>query len=169
MADASTAHLVSELSDHDAERVLQLVGERLVQGVGELAADNEEDAREIIAASVTRYGSQPLSADDVAPAAVQPISLVQATLTLLADDPATEGVVRGAIADLPEETQMVVDPITIAVVLVGLVAFLQTKFSLKVRRKAGKVDVDFSISKDAASQETIKQVVSAVGRAASGS
>ena len=142
MADASTAHLVSELSDHDAERVLQLVGERLVQEVSELAADNEEDAREIIAASVTRYGSQPLSADDVAPAAVQPISLVQATLALLADDPATEGMVRGAIADLPEETQMVVDPITIAVVLVGLVAFLQTKFSLKVRRKAGKVNIE---------------------------
>jgi hypothetical protein len=169
MADVSTAHLISELSDHDIERVLQLVAERLVQEVGELAADNEEDAREIIAASVSRYGGRSLSADDVAPAAVEPISLVQATLTLLADDPATDGLVRGAIADLSEETQMVVDPITVAVVLVGLVAFLQTKFSLRVRRKAGQVDVDVSISKDSASPETIKQVITAVGRAASGS
>lgn len=71
-------------------------------------------------------------------------------------------------ADMPEETQMVVDPITVAVVLVGLVAFLQTKFRLKVRRVGGKTDIEFAISKDAASDETIKEVLTAVGGVASG-
>ncbi len=54
---------------------------------------------------------------------------------------------------------MVVDPITIGVVLAVVVAFLQTKFSLKVRKVGGKVDVEFSVSKDATSEDTIKRVI----------
>ena len=168
MAQESVAGLVSDLSDHDAERVLQSVTEQLVQHVGDLAADNEEEAREIIAAAATWYGNSPLSADDVAPAVAQPTGLVRATLDLLARDPATADLVRAAAVDLPEETQMVVDPITIGVVLAVLVAFLQTKFSLRVRKTGGKVDVEFSISKDAASEDTINQVISAVGGGAPG-
>jgi hypothetical protein len=168
MAEESAASLVSKLSDHDAERVLQSVTERLVQQAGDLAADNEEEAREIIAAAVSRYGAGPLSADDVAPAVAPPASLARATLALLARDPGTAGLVRDTVADLPEETQMVVDPVTIAVVLAGLVAFLQTKFSLKVRRVDGKLDVEFTLSKEAASDETIKEVITAVGGASSG-
>jgi hypothetical protein len=168
MAEESAAGLVGELSDHDAERLLESVTERLIGQAGELAAENEEEAREIIAAAVSRYGAGPLSADDVAPAVARPTSLVRATLELLARDPGTSGLVRDAVKGMPEETQMVVDPITVAVVLAGLVAFLQTKFSLKVRRVGGKTDIELTISKDAASDETIKEVLTTVGEVASG-
>jgi hypothetical protein len=159
----SAATLINGLVDHDAERVLQSVTERLVQSVGDLAADNEEEAREIIASTISRFRDEPVSADDVAPPAAEPADLVRATLDLLAHDPETAHMVRDAIAGLPEVTQMVIDPVTIGVVLAGVVAFLQTRFTLKVRKSGGKVNVEFSISKEAASEDTIKRVLKAVG------
>ena len=57
---------------------------------------------------------------------------------------------------------MLADPVTLAIVLGTLVIFLQTKFHFRVTRKGGRVDFELDVSRAAASQETITEVVKAV-------
>lgn len=60
-------------------------------------------------------------------------------------------------------------------VLALLIAWLQTKVELRIRRKNGKTEVDFTISKQAASDQVIRNIaatfrsvlgISAVGKSA---
>jgi hypothetical protein len=135
--------------------------DRLLSGVGELEVDDEESARELVAAFVTRP-DEPVAANDVVRPSEALDVYVRATLALLAEDAETAPVVDDVLAQLPADTQMFADPITAALVLGVLVAFLQTKLDVKVRRKNGKVDFEFTLAKEAASDETVAKVVDAV-------
>ncbi|WP_328993942.1 hypothetical protein OG394_06165 [Kribbella sp. NBC_01245] len=161
MSGNDIADRVGALSNQDSERLLQAVMDRLLADTAPLEVDDEESARELVAAFVTRP-DEPVAPDDVIRPSVDVDTYVRAALTLLVEDSETAPVVEESLTRLPDETQMFADPVTAALVLGVLVAFLQTKFDVKVSRKDGKVDFDFSVGKEAASDETVAKVVDAV-------
>jgi hypothetical protein len=169
--DPDIVRRVSELDEATAERLLQAALERLVDDGIELAVENEEDARELVAAILTQHASQAESvvrADDVVPPTAPVEKYVRSVLLMLAQDPQTAARVASSLNTLPEETQMVVEPVTAALVLGALVAFLQTKFDVHIRRKDGKTDFSFSLSKKPASDETVGDVLDVVRRVSIG-
>jgi hypothetical protein len=152
---------IATLSDHQCERLLQEVFEKLLEDGVELPVDDEESARELLAAFVSQH-SDPVHSDDVLRPAVGLDVYVRDVLALLAEDCETGAVVREALDDLPEETQMFAEPITAAIVLGVLVAFLQTKINFKISRRNGKTDFEFSLAKKASSDRLVGKVVDAV-------
>lgn len=152
---------VAELNDHQSERLLQEVLDQLLSQVSTLQVDNEESARELVASFLSQHGI-PVHPDEILRPVAGLETYIRGTLSMLAQDPQTAGVVESALEDLPEETQMFADPVTAAVVLGVLVAFLQTKFDLRIRRKDGRVDFEFALSKKATSDKTVGKVVEAV-------
>lgn len=156
-----SAEQIARLSDHQRERLLQEVLERLLDSGIELPVDDEESARELLAAFLSQEGGA-VHSDDVLRPSVPLETYVRDVLALLADDEETAGVVSEAVDELPEETQMFVDPITAAVVLGALVAFLQTKVDFKISRKDGKTEFEFAVAKKATSDRLVTRVIEAV-------
>ena len=154
--------VIAALDDPTSERLLQAVLEAMLQSGESLLAGDEHDARELVAATVALYP------DEVVPTTEDPVEAVRRALLLVAADPTTAPLVSATLDALPDETQMFADPVTAAIVLAVLVAFLQTKFDLKVSRKSGKVDVELKVSKQSTSDETVAKVLDAVRRAATG-
>jgi hypothetical protein len=161
MSDQDLVRRVEELDDHESERLLQAVMDLLLTDVGTLGVGDEESARELVAAFVSRPGL-PATADDILRPSVPLAAYVHATLALLAADPRTAPLVEAMLDQLADETQMFADPVTAALVLGALVAFLQTKFDVHVSRKEGKVEFEFAIGKDATSDEIVGKVADAV-------
>jgi hypothetical protein len=159
--DGSLRSRVEALTDHGAERLLQAVLDCLVERAGDLVVSDEDSARELVAAFVSAPDG-PVRSDAVVRPMVGLTTYVRGTLLLLADDPSTASDVESALNDLPEETQMFADPVTAAVVLGTLVAFLQTKVHASVTRKDGRIQFEFGLTKNATSDETIASVVEAV-------
>lgn len=156
-----SADQIAALSDHQRERLLQEVLEKLLDNGIELPVDDEESARELLAAFLSQEGGT-VHSDDVLRPSVALETYVRDALTLLDADPETSGVVQEALDELPDETQMFVDPITAAVVLGALVAFLQTKVDLKISRKDGKTEFEFAVAKKATSDRLVTKVIEAI-------
>jgi hypothetical protein len=159
--DGSLRSRVEALSEHEAERLLQAVMDRLMDRTGDLVVSDEDTARELVAAFVSGPGDQ-VHSDAVVRPMVELNTYVRGTLLLLADDSSTAPDVESALADLQDETQMFADPVTAAVVLGALVAFLQTKVHASVVRKDGRIQFEFGVTKNATSNEAIVSVVEAV-------
>lgn len=168
MTDATAvAERIAALDEHDRERLLTAVTAALAAHVGELAVADERDARELIAACAEHAGLA-LAPAAIAPPEADPYVVGQAALAMLAEDEETAPLVASTLDALGDESQMVADPITIAVALTAIVAFLQTKLTLHVRRsKDGKVLVDLDVSKDPTSAELIGKVIAGVKKASS--
>ena len=156
-----SADQITTLSEHQRERLLQEVLEKLLDNGIELPVDDEESARELLAAFLSQQGG-PVHSDDVLRPSVALETYVRDVLDLLANDDETTPVVREALDELPEETQMFVDPITAAVVLGALVAFLQTKVDLKISRKDGKTEFEFAVRKKPTSDRLVSRVIEAI-------
>ncbi len=153
---------IQALSAQDSDRLLQAVFDRLLAQVGTLEIDDEEAARELLASFLTQPTRQ-VSAVEVARPSIPADVYVRHTLDMLVGDAQTAPIVAEELDQLPPESQMFADPVTAALVLGVLIAFLQTKFDVAVSRKDGKLDFSFSASKAAASDEVIAQVVAEVG------
>jgi hypothetical protein len=170
-ADADIARRAAALDEPAAERLLQATLERLLADDVVLLVGDEEDARELVAAFLTQEAPDPVDlvrADDVVPP-TEPLEVyVRRALVLLATDPGTADLVASSLESLPEETQMVIEPVTAALVLGVLVAFLQTKIDIKVSRKDGKTDFSFSLSKKATTDKTMGEVLDVVRKASIG-
>ena len=129
----------------------------------------EDEARIVVAQLIEQFGDH----GPVDPALVLANREASAAagrriLELMLDDPEVAPSVQALIDNPPEDEQMTVElAIGTAIVLGLLVKWLQTKFSLHIRRHDGKTDVDFSISADATPTDVIKDVtksvVSAIG------
>jgi hypothetical protein len=156
-----SADQITALSEHQRERLLQVALEKLLDNGIELPVDDEESARELLAVFLSQQGG-PVHSDDVLRPSVALEAYVRDVLDLLVNDDETALVVWEALDELPEETQMSVDPITAAVVLGALVAFLQTKVNFKISRKDGKVEFEFAVAKKATSERLLSRVIEAI-------
>lgn len=81
----------------------------------------------------------------------------------LLEDPDTSEVTREVVADPPKDTQLSVDAVpTGAVVLAALVAWLQTKVDLRIRRRHGTTEFDFHLTNKTAGTGALREVASMV-------
>lgn len=159
-----SADQITTLSGHQRERLLQEVLEKLLDSGIELPVDDEESARELLAAFLRLEGDS-VHSDDVLRPSVALETYVRDVLDLLANDDETAPVVRESLNELPEETQMFVDPITAAVVLGGLVAFLQTRFDIRISHKDGKTEFEFVLRKKPTSDRLVTRLIEAIHNA----
>jgi hypothetical protein len=158
--DHGLAARVALLSDHQSELLLQEVFDQMLADVGTLCVDDEESAYELLAAFISQR--QECLPEQVLRPSTDTITYVRRTLGMLAEDPLSRSIIESRLRQLPDEEQMFADPVTAALVLAALVAFLQTKFDISITRKGGEVDFHFGLSKDAASDDVIEKVVTAV-------
>ncbi|WP_206305316.1 hypothetical protein [Actinacidiphila soli] len=80
-------------------------------------------------------------------------------LAALSDDPQTRPLAEPLLADPPVDDQLAVVEVSAGlVVLVSLVAFLQTKVSLKVKRKTSRGEISFELTKEPTKESTLVQL-----------
>jgi hypothetical protein len=164
---ADIARRVADLDAPTAERLLQATLDHQLASGTELGINDEEDARELVAAFVSQHDAD-VRADDVVPPAEPVDSYVERVLAMIAEDPDTADAVATSLETLPDETQMVVEPVTAALVLAAIVAFLQTKFEVRINRKDGKTEFSFSAAKKPTSSKTLGEIADVVRKASIG-
>ncbi|KPI15780.1 hypothetical protein OK006_10793 [Actinobacteria bacterium OK006] len=123
-----------------------------------LVSKNDEEALAIID-TLLGHADVPSSAawllDDDARALTAGLRL----LTTLADDPQTRDLAEPLLADPPVDDQLAVVEVSAGlIVLLALVAFLQTKVSLKVKRKTPRGEITFELTKEATKASTLVQL-----------
>jgi len=130
--DDDLAARVALLSDHQSELLLQEVLDQMLTGVGTLCVEDEESVRELVAAFISQR--QECLQEEVLRTSADTITYVRRTFGMLAEDPLSRGLIESRLGQLPDEEQMFADPVTAALVLAALVAFLQTKFDISISR-----------------------------------
>jgi hypothetical protein len=78
-------------------------------------------------------------------------------LVEMSRNPKQRGFVEGAIAS---NRQVLVEPITIALVMAGIVFVLETEYDVKVSRKHGKTEYDVHVGKKPADRSVITKFFS---------
>ncbi|MFE7856328.1 hypothetical protein [Streptomyces sp. NPDC057403] len=124
----------------------------------DLVSENDEEALAIID-TLLAHADTPASAawllDDEARALTAGLRLLAA----LAADPQTRPLAEPLLADPPIDDQLAVVEVSAGlVVLVALVAFLQTKVSLKMNRKTSKGEISFELTKEPVEASTLVQL-----------
>ncbi|WP_330455977.1 hypothetical protein OIB37_03325 [Streptomyces sp. NBC_00820] len=138
----------ASLTERSVVLALQEITEDLSLPHG-LVSENDEEALEIVRMLLAHGGvpAQParlLDDDDLA------LGAGRRLLEVLAEDPGTRPVTEPLLADPPVDEQLAVVEVSAGVVvLLALVAFLQTKVSLKVERKSRRGKVVFEVTKEA--------------------
>lgn len=115
-------------------------------------------------AELLRAGEQP-------PVTVSELSeqrlllVARCLLTQIAEDPDTAKPAGSVLADPPADEQMSVETaVTAAVVLGALVAWLQTKVDIRIKRKEGKSEFDFRLVKSSASAPLLRELSAVIAR-----
>src|SRR5262249_52967953 len=130
------------------------------------AVQSEEEARQAIATLLQKTETASVSPAEVAPSDAQADLAARETLSLLLNDPETAPKVSELLERPPIDSQLSVEPAGSSAIGLGvLITWLQTKISLKVHRKDGKVDFEFNLKKDASSSALVKTVADAVKKA----
>lgn len=136
---------------------LQEITEDLAAEHG-LEAENDEEALHIVEALLAHADTPGTAAwllDDEAKA----LDAGRRLLDALAEDPGTRPLAEPLLAEPPVDDQLAVVEVSAGVVvLVALVAFLQTKVSVKMERKTSKGKVSFELTKEAAKGSTLMQL-----------
>ncbi|CCK32530.1 putative membrane protein [Streptomyces davaonensis JCM 4913] len=136
---------------------LQEITEDLAAQHG-LAAENDDEALQIVEALLTHAdapGSAAWLLDDEGLA----LDTGRRLLDALAEDPGTRSLAEPLLAEPPVDDQLAVVEVSAGVVvLVALVAFLQTKVSVKMERKTSKGKVSFELTKEATKGSTLMQL-----------
>jgi|MudIll2142460700_1097286.scaffolds.fasta_scaffold268427_1 hypothetical protein len=147
------SHLTAQLREEMSEQALSVI-------------QSEEEARLAIAAlleSSDAYdsaGSSELLANEA-------VAVVQARvlLQLLWEDETLRPRVEALIVHPPEHTQRSVElALATAIILGGLISWLQTKIEIEIVRKEGKTDFRFHLIKDKTSNKIIGEVVKPISK-----
>jgi hypothetical protein len=86
-------------------------------------------------------------------------------LALLTEDPATRRTAAPVLADPPSDTRLGAGLAVPALVTVAaVVAWLQTKVDVRIRRKDGRTEFDFRVVKESAPAGLLKELATAVLR-----
>jgi len=93
MSTDDLAGRVASLTEREQEQLLQAVTDRLLEGIDEMVATDEDSARELLADLVSEP-ERPVNAEEVIRPSVELESYVASTLALLASDPDVGPLVR---------------------------------------------------------------------------
>jgi hypothetical protein len=121
-------------------------------------ADPAEGA-ELLQAFLAAARDEQISADP--PRSGDTEALAQEAMRVALVEAETHDLAEDLLADPPGDDQMSIDQIDQHIAaLAFLVAFLQTKITVRVSRAGGKTTFDFNISKQAASNAVVAKVLS---------
>jgi hypothetical protein len=84
---------------------------------------------------------------------------------MLLQDPETRAVTEALIANPPDDEQRSIElAIAGAVILGGLITWLQTKLEIEVHRKDGKTEFRFHLRKDPTKDSLLRNTAKQVGK-----
>jgi hypothetical protein len=155
---------IQQLSDREVENIISHVTSELRDHLPDddsrNAIQSQEEASAAITALLQNNGGEwrdpSLYPED------QP-RRSRALLQLLLEDELLRSDIEALIVHPPGDSQRSADlAISAAVILGGLIAWLQTKIDIRVTRKDGKTDFHFQVLKNKTSGNIIKDVVSTV-------
>ncbi|PJM91453.1 hypothetical protein [Streptomyces sp. CB01373] len=159
----SAAHTVGLLSDRSVLLSLQEIAEDIGTADTGRAPLDMDEAESLLAALLTAGGQPPVAVSGLPEERL--LSVARGLLARIAADPDTAGPAGVVLADPPADEQMSVESaVTAAVVLGSLVAWLQTKVDIRIKRKEGKSEFEFRLSKPSASTPLLRELSEAVAR-----
>jgi hypothetical protein len=157
---------LDSLDDHQLALILQHLGSDLTgSGAPVNAVADPEAAAAILRAfrATAGGGEQPYGVTPVRDA-------MRSALDIALGDSTTQALAEDLIADPPEEDQMGVDQLAEYIpTLFFLVAFLQTRFRVRISRVAGRTEAVVEFEKEAAKPEVVDKLVSIAGSVLAGS
>jgi hypothetical protein len=143
------------LTDAEASDVLN----RVVDGYAEKNSDiplRDPEAVAGIVAKISEAAETPVAFLEDAALANQ-AAAKRKLLVELARDPDLRKRVQGAI---DSNRRVLLDPVTTALVMAGVVLLLQTKVKIKIAKKSGKHEYSVEVSKDPTSKGIIGKIFS---------
>lgn len=126
-----------------------------------------DEARALLAALIQVSGHNDVRADELLEA--DQYAAARRVLMALAEDPATADTARAVLAEPPSDTRLGTELAVPAIaVLAGVIAWLQTKLDIQIKRKDGRTEFQFRVAKEAASDKVLKELAATVVRLWSG-
>jgi hypothetical protein len=155
---------ISKLDDAAVLRVLSAVTEQLRAQLPQTATasvNGADEAREAVSQLLQQAGSH--APQEVLPDEGSHAAQARALLQLMLQDPETRAVVQPLIDHPPDDEQRSVElALAGAVILGGLVTWLETKVEIDVERKGGKINFRFHLKKEAAGDSLIHSLAKQV-------
>ncbi|MFI8263777.1 MULTISPECIES: hypothetical protein [unclassified Streptomyces] len=159
----SAARTVVHLSDRSVLLSLQEIAEDIGTDDTSRAPLDTDEAESLLAALLRAGGQPPVAVSGLPEQRL--LDVARALLTRIAEDPATAEPARAVLADPPADEQMSVESaVTAAVVLATMVAWLQTKVDIRIKRKEGKSEFEFRLSKPSSSTPLLRELSELVAR-----
>ncbi|MFI6494527.1 hypothetical protein [Streptomyces sp. NPDC050564] len=159
-----TATQFAGLDESSLILALQEVTEELTTGSEPEALPMDSDEAWALLAAVLQAGGHSGTEAGELDEAGQ-YAAARRVLAALAEDPATADATRAVVAEPPSDTRLGAELAVPAVaVLAGVVAWLQTKVDVRIKRKDGKTEFEFRVVKEAASAGVLKELAAAVLR-----
>ncbi|MFD4508740.1 hypothetical protein [Streptomyces sp. NPDC058457] len=158
-----TVNPIDQLDDRSTLLAVQYLAEDL-QGGRPTVVQSEAEARHVLSSLLAQADIPNASPDDLLPSQDVALAAARRALVALNDDAITHTLTAGLLAEPPEDEQMSVEAALAATaVLALLITWLQTKVVLRIRRKGGKTEVDFTIDKQATDGQTLREIATALG------
>ena len=155
---------VGKLDDATVLRVLSAATEQLRGRLPQAATasvKSADEAREAVSQLLQQAGAH--SPQEILPDEGGHATQARALLRLMLQDPETCAVVEPLISHPPDDEQRSVElALAGAVILGGLVTWLQTKVEIDVERKGGKTNFRFHMKKEAAGDSLIQSIAKQV-------
>jgi hypothetical protein len=149
---------IDVLDDRAVVLAVQYLAESL-QGDEPTLVLTENEARLVIATLLAETRVAKTEPGDLLPTELDALTAARRALAAASADLDAKEATAELLAEPPTDEQMAVEAaLTSVAVLALLISWLQTKVELRVRRKGGKTEVDFTISKQAANAQTLRAI-----------
>ncbi|MFE5860237.1 hypothetical protein ACFQ77_06720 [Streptomyces virginiae] len=157
-------HLTDGLDERSLVLALQEVTETLTaEAAPESLPRDRDEAHDLLAAFLREGGHD---AAELAPLD-EPgqYAAARRVLTQLARDPETRAVAEPVLADPPADTRLGAELVGPSLVtMAALVTWLQTKVDVRIKRKDGKTEFEFRVTKNTAPATVLKDMAAMVAR-----
>lgn len=158
---------IRQLDDNTALRVLSHLTQRLRETMTPEqrgAVVNMDEARRAMASFIETYGAKLTDSEIKALGSNGSAGLAPgAALGLMMDDPAVNDCARDLISNPPDDTQRSVElALSGAIILGGLIGWLQTKVEIQVSRKNRETEFHFSLKKNSSSEGSLKAIAQGI-------
>ncbi|MFI7231927.1 hypothetical protein ACIBO5_52810 [Nonomuraea angiospora] len=152
---------MTELADRTVILILQELAEDLQRPAAALEVTSEDEARLVLRALLDGYADgDARTAQDALPlprSAAEAIGAGRRLLAAAQRDEDAGPVARALTQDPPADDQLSVEAAAVVVVvLAAMIAFLQTKVSIKIQRDADGTKVEFELLKRASSDSLLR-------------
>ena len=151
------------LSDRSVTLALQELAEEFRSGDDGPRTDAE--AQQLVESLLASGGYEGSSVGDILNSEEAASIIARRLLEVAVEDPDVGDIASEIVAEPPTDEQLAVETaVTGVVVLAALITWLQTKVDIRIRRKEGKTDFDFHLTKGASSERTVQSVAQVVTR-----